>query len=96
MNNIVSKIYSQTVVIAKDWSIFHGMAYTTQIEMNPDSVFVMLINGQKHVFKLKDIASIAIKIPNKQCYNLYYKGEAYSVNANNELFNSVDDLFNGR
>lgn len=92
MNNLTS-LFKEAVLITNDGGLYHGIAYSNNKYMDSTSTVTILIGSEKHIFKLKDVASIAVKKYNGKFYSLWYKDHVYRVDPTSDIYQEVASLF---
>lgn len=92
MNNLTS-LFNEAVLTTNGGGLYHGTAYSNNKYMDSTSTVTILIGSEKHVFKLKDVASIAVKKSNGKFYSLWYKDHVYRVDPTSDIYQEVASLF---
>lgn len=97
VNNPI-KFYKNAVIVLKDQPIsLKGIVYINSEHLKDDSIITLIKKKSCLHFKFNEIASLIIKIPNEDRYNITYKNQVYSVykdkQPNQQMYNSINSIF---
>lgn len=93
MNNTI-KYYKNTVVVLKDQPIsIKGTMYSHIGYLTDNSTVALITKNSILHFKLGEIISLIIKIPDEDRYNVVYKNKVYSVYNSQPIYNEINTVF---